>query len=311
MSVVIATYTERRWDELVLAVDSVLRQEPPADEILVIVDYNDALLDRVRAELDVRTMGNRHEKGLNGVRNTAIQAAQGDLIIYMDDDAQAQPGWLAGMVALLDMPKASGGGGKALPDWEVKRPRWFPDEMLWMVGAWYKGHPDTLTEVRNVFGCSCIFRKDALQQVGGFRTDLGRTASSLPISCEDTELCIRLRREVGPIYFAPEAVVHHKVHAFRTKPGYVVKRAYAEGLSKAMVAAYVGQDSALETERAYVSRTLPRGVLRGIGDAFRGDLAGLGRAATIIVGLAVTGVGYAVGRVLYRKPKARVSPGTD
>jgi len=300
VSVVIATYTERRWDEMVLAVESVLRQEPPPDEILLIVDYNPELLARVQAELPVRAIANTHEKGLNGVRNTAIDEAVGDLVVYLDDDAQAEVGWLKEMVSLMALPGASGGGGKALPDWEVERPAWFPDEMLWMVGSWYKGHPDTRSEVRNVFGCSCIFRKDALVQMGGFRTGLGRTTGSLPISCEDTELCIRLRREVGPIYFAPEAIVYHKVHAFRTKPSYILKRAYAEGLSKALVTMHVGKDDALETERTYTFQVLPKGVLRGIGDAFHGDLSGLGRAITIIVGFSVTVLGYAIGRVIYR-----------
>jgi hypothetical protein len=42
-------------------------------------------------------------------------------------------------------------------------------------------------------------------------------------------------------------------------------------------------------------RTLPAGVLRGVRDGLRGDLAGLSRAAHIVAGLVLTASGYAAG----------------
>jgi hypothetical protein len=58
-----------------------------------------------------------------------------------------------------------------------------------------------------------------------------------------------------------------------------------------------GSDHALASERDYVARVLPAGVARGLIDALRGDPAGVGRSVSIVLGLAVTVAGYAVGRL--------------
>jgi hypothetical protein len=55
--------------------------------------------------------------------------------------------------------------------------------------------------------------------------------------------------------------------------------------------------SALSSERSYALRTLPRGAVRGLGDAVRrGDPRGASRTLAIGAGLGVTAAGYAVGR---------------
>ena len=70
------------------------------------------------------------------------------------------------------------------------------------------------------------------------------------------------------------------------------RRCRAEGRSKALVSRLAGQDEALSTERGYVTRTLPRGVLRGLSAALRGDLGGLGRAWAIVEGTTLTVLAY-------------------
>ena len=62
-----------------------------------------------------------------------------------------------------------------------------------------------------------------------------------------------------------------------------------------MVTRSVGANDGLSSERQYTTKTLPRGVVRGLGDALRGDAAGAGRAGAIIAGLATVTAGYAVG----------------
>lgn len=91
---------------------------------------------------------------------------------------------------------------------------------------------------------------------------------------------------------------------------YFRARCFAEGLSKAQVAARVGSERALASERTYARRVLPRGVARGLGDARRGDLAALGRAAAIIAGLGTTSAGYARGRLMTARAD-RARPGLD
>ena len=76
-TVVICVYTEKRWDDIVAAVGSVLDQDVRAAEVLVVVDHNPALLERARGVFGegVRVLPNAHRQGLSGARNTAVAAA--------------------------------------------------------------------------------------------------------------------------------------------------------------------------------------------------------------------------------------------
>ena len=99
-TVVICVYTEKRWDDIVAAVGSVRAQDVSAAEVLVVVDHNPALLDRAAGALGegVRVLANAHRQGLSGARNTAVAAASGDIVVFLDDDAAAQLGFSSGDV---------------------------------------------------------------------------------------------------------------------------------------------------------------------------------------------------------------------
>jgi hypothetical protein len=99
------------------------------------------------------------------------------------------------------------------------------------------------------------------------------------------------------ILLEPAAVVWHTVNSQRTTRRYFRRRCLGEGRSKAVVAALVGQGRALDTERRYVSRVLPAGAVRGLGQLARGDVEGAERSWAIVEGLALTAIGYGGTRV--------------
>ena len=141
------------------------------------------------------------------------------------------------------------------------------------------------------------FRRSAVLDAGGFTQGIGRSGS-VPLGCEETELAIRASaRTGGEIVQLPRCVVEHRVPPWRTSFVYFRRRCYAEGLSKALVARYVGSDRALASERGYVARTLPRGVVRSLGEALGGDAHALLRAGAMVVGLLITAAGYVRGRL--------------
>ena len=72
-------------------------------------------------------------------------------------------------------------------------------------------------------------------------------------------------------------------------------RCYDEGFGKALLSQILGVQDGLSSERAYMFRALPLGVMRGLRDALKGDLTGLGRITAILAGLGVTATGYVVG----------------
>ncbi|MDA0636728.1 glycosyltransferase family 2 protein [Nonomuraea sp. MCN248] len=303
-SVVICVYTEDRWEDIRQAVESVERQTRPPHELILVVDHNpDLHLKLKRAYPDATVVENSHEQGLSGGKNTGVAAAGGEIVAFLDDDAVADPGWLEALEEGFQDPGVVGVGGRTEPIWASgRRPRWFPHEFDWTVGCTYRGMPEVKAPIRNVMGGNAAFLRDAVSEVGGFHSGIGRSVQgrkSRPLGCEETEFCIRLsqRRPGSVMIFQPAAVIGHKVSRQRETFAYFRSRCYAEGLSKALVTREVGTQDGLSSERAHAMKTLPLGALRGLGEAVRGDVGGLGRAFAIVVGLAWTAWGYLVGSI--------------
>ena len=176
VSVVICTYDEQRWNALARAVTSVVHEDAGAAEVIIVVDHNPALQDRVERELDgVRTIANTGPQGLAGARNSGIDAARSPIVAFLDDDAVADPDWVPAIAGPYADPAVVAVGGKILPAWEAGRPpTWLPDEFDWVVGCTYLGVPDTRDEVRNLIGANMSFRRDVFDEVGTFAPGMGR-----------------------------------------------------------------------------------------------------------------------------------------
>lgn len=305
VSVIICAHTEERYDDLVEAVQSMQDQTERPLETIVSIDHNPALFERISERWadasDVVVIENTQERGLSGARNSGIAIAMGDVIAFLDDDAVAEHDWLENIQTGYADPKVAGIGGKINPRWLAGKPRWFPEEFNWVVGCTYRGMPTETAPVRNLIGANMSFRRDVFETAGLFRTGMGRV-DSLPVGCEETEICIRYTQKKPDRVFLynPDARVDHKVPGKRGTWHYFRSRCYYEGRSKAMVSKMVGSGDGLSSERSYTMRVLPLGVLRGIGDAlFKLDFSGLGRSTAIVIGLLTTGFGYLRGA---RKP---------
>ena len=308
-SVVICAYTEARWEQLCQAVSSVQAQRRPVDEIIVVIDHNDALLDRARETFSTASvLANASSQGLSGARNTGIDASTGDIVCFLDDDAAAEEDWSAHLLAPYADRRVLGVGGAATPAWETAEPAWWPGEFGWVVGCSYRGQPTTTSPVRNLMGCNMSLRRTVLSAVGGFDTGLGRQGDN-QLGCEETELCIRAGQLFpdGAFLHEPAAVVHHHVPGQRASWRYFADRCRAEGISKAGVARRVGRSAALASEAGYVRRVLPTGVLANLGRSLHGDLAGVARAGAIVAGLSLTATGFLSARWAPRRQSARIA----
>lgn len=306
-AVIICAYSDERFDDLVAAIHSVQTQTLPAREIVVVVDHNPALFDRVRQRFpDVVVVENRLAPGAGCARNTGVAASRSRYIAFLDDDAQADPGWLANLAEGFQDGQALGVGGVLLPRWKSRRPPWFPAEFNWVVGCSYTGLPEVPARVRNLIAANMSVRRDVFNEIGGFRVGYGNVKVGSPRRAfwvrsisgdEETELCIRALKTYPQGYWwhCPRAIAMHNVPVARTHLTYYLRRCYDEGVGKALLSRIVGVGAGLSAERTHVVRTLPRGVWHGVQDAVQGDLSGLGRAAAIVVGLIVTTLGYLIG----------------
>jgi len=310
VSVVIPTYSEKRWHQLVRAVASARAQRHRAAEIVVVVDHNEALYQRARRDLPgVTVLENLYAQGASGTRNSGAFHTQTPLIAFLDDDTVASPTWLRNLVAAMHDPEVVGAGGGIDPAWERGRPRWMPDEFLWTVGGSYAGLPTSTAPIRNVWSESMVVRRYTFLAVGGFRTGFGKLGErSRP---EDTELCLRMSAvDGGHWLYVPDAVIRHDVPAARCTFGFFLRRCYHEGRGKVQMAGlHTGSDT-LGTERDYL-RSLPRAVVRHIAAASRGrGVTHALRAGGVLAGVAAAGVGGAVETLAGRRPAPGAVPET-
>jgi glycosyltransferase involved in cell wall biosynthesis len=180
VSVVIPTYNYGRF--VTEAVDSVLAQTRPAEEIIVVDDGStDDTRERLRPyEGRVRYVY-QNNQGLSAARNAGIRAARGDLIALLDSDDLWHPAKLAFQVqAMTRSPELGLVAADAVRDlkqgWpEVGEPGPLPLRAVTL--------RDLL--IRSRFGPSGVLvRKPCFDAVGDFDTALR--------SAEDRDMWIRI-----------------------------------------------------------------------------------------------------------------------
>lgn len=280
------------------AIDSTTAQIGAADEAIVVVDHNTALLERLRTDdttrRGVHVVPNSETRGLSGARNTGLAAATGEVVVFLDDDAALEPEALAGIRTRFARPELVAVGGAVDAQWEGDRaPSWFPSEFGWVVGCDYRGLPADGATIRNPIGAAMAVRRDALTVIGGFSHRLGRRGT-FPAGCEETLMGIALREHFPSSDIVRDTAfrVRHRVTADRATVRYFLHRCFQEGRSKAVLATLASTSTALSSERSYAARTLTSGLWLHR----RRPL----RALALVVGFAATTGGFVVGTVATR-----------
>ena len=302
VSVIICAYTEKRWEQTRAALESALRQDPPPQEVLLVVDHNPALAERARREVSLVTvLESAGPPGLSGARNTGLKTVTQPVTAFLDDDAEGRDGWLEQLVAPYNSPEVVATGGGVHPRWPDRRPQWLPPEFDWVVGCSYRGLPEAIGQVRNPIGANMSMRTDLALEAGGFDESVGRVGSNTR-GCEETELSIRMTasRAGAIIVYVPAAGVDHHVAPERLKFGYFVRRCWHEGLSKADVVRLVGSAAGLQRERRQTAVVIPTALMRELRGLVTGHAGAAARFGTLIAGLTAAAAGYFSGRASQR-----------
>ena len=188
----------------------------PDHEVIVVSDGStDDSAEIARSFPGVRVI-ETPQRGLSAARNTAMAAASGEIVAYIDDDAIPDPDWLAHLAPAFASEDCVAAGGPNVPPPDSGR--------VAQCVANAPGGPTHVLisdrEAEHIPGCNMAIRKRALEELGGFDPQF-RAAG------DDVDACWRLLEAGGRITFCPGAVVCH--HRRRTVRGYLrQQRAYGK-----------------------------------------------------------------------------------
>ena len=310
VSVVVCAYSQQRWEQTCAAVDSVLCQQPSPVQVLLVIDHNSALAERARRELpSLLVLESDDVPGTSGARNSGLRAASQPITVFLDDDAEARPGWLAALIEPYGSPDVVATGGSVHPRWPERRPTWLSPAFDWAVGCSYLGLPDSIGVVRNPIGANMSVQTRLALDVGGFDTGLGRVGTR-PVGCEETDLAMRLTasRPGSVVLYVPSAAVDHHVARERLRFSYFLRRCWHEGLSKAILVRRAGSSAGLERERRHVATVIPAALFQELRRAAGGDLDALPRVIAVLGGLTAAVAGYLTGRTPLAAPRQSRRP---
>lgn len=197
VSAVIPCYNGERF--LGPAIEALLNQTRPADEVIVVDDGStDGSAGVAQRYPQVRLIQHKGNKGLSQARNTALETAAGDTIVYTDVDAYADSGLIQAMVAEYTSDDIGGVGGQGIES-NIRN----------IYDLWRKSHASQTSgdhPNRNagfLWGLCSSFRKQALEKVGGFDTFYRTNA-------EDVDITLRLRKAGYRLVYTPDARVYHQ-----------------------------------------------------------------------------------------------------
>lgn len=301
VSVVVPTYSLDRYPDFCDCVDALLEQTYDDIEIVVIVDGNEAVYQRVCQDYGdkdaVVSYLSHDDAGPLKRGNMGVIQSSGDIVALTDDDAVPEKDWIEQLVDTYERNDAIAVGGQMTADWVVGKAEYIPEEFYFLIGVTHRGFPTTEQEVRNTFGANLSFKRDVFMKLGGIKLG-GIDPSS--VQGRETEFCARLRRiyDEGVIY-NPDATVSHKIYQYRTEPKWLLERAFWQGYSKRAMETLVPESSDEESEqlRRLLIQFIPRRVWNLLVAPTKSRVNQL---VMLFLLLATTGIGYLYGILRWR-----------
>ncbi|SHT77893.1 putative glycosyltransferase [Mycobacteroides abscessus subsp. abscessus] len=298
--VIICTHSLQRWGLLSRAVESVLAQPVLPQQLIIAVDHNDELVERCRREwgadnqyspVRIIAVPNQFAGRKGSTINTALLHTQSEVIVFLDDDAEASPDWLERILAVYaTRPNVVAVGCAPLPNYEGPRPPWFPPEFDWVLGCHYQSLPNELAPTNRLIGTCLSARRDAVLDIGGWHQD----------DHDDMDVSERLTHRFGPsnVLYEPEATVRHFVPAERLTWSYFWRRCYYTNQRKPTVLADMGGAANMRAEFRFVWNVL-KTIPSAIGSAVIGRPQRLIQTLTSIIGIVLAGSGYAIAKARF------------
>jgi glycosyltransferase involved in cell wall biosynthesis len=239
ISVIVATHNRR--DLLERTVAALRTQACPAGGLEIVVVDNastDGTFEALQAWAG--RPGGHPVKALYETRpgksfavNAGVSAAAGSVLAFTDDDVVPQPGWAAALARAMAETGADFCAGRIRPIWGAPPPAWVSPALYGVLAIPDNG-PDRLliklgaNEHVMPIGANMAVRREVLDRLGGWRSDLGKLRDTLR-SGEDHEFYLRMLHAGLTGVYEPDALVAHLVPAERLRRGYFVRWLHDNG----------------------------------------------------------------------------------
>ncbi len=238
ISVAICTYNRERY--LPQLFDSIANQDIDRTLFEVILVNNNSPGNTKELFEEFKTKNpdiisiykEEHQQGLSFSRNNAIEAAQFELITFLDDDAFIDSKYLSELMRIFQQEDVTAIGGKILLHYETEVPNWENPYLNSLLGYFNKG--DVAFDFnRHDYprGSNMAFRTHIFNEIGPFNIALGRIGSQL-IGGEEKDLFNRIYQKKYRVVYAPLAIVYHSVPIERTKSSFIKQQALGTGSSE-------------------------------------------------------------------------------
>ena len=158
----------------------------------------------------VRLIANRENRGFCAGNNQGIAAARGRCIALLNNDAEADPAWLAELLRAFDQGGDVGMAASKILVWEDRQTIDKAGHLIYPdgqnrgrgTGETDRGQYNRQEETAWPDGCAAMYSKAMLDRIGGFDEDFFAYA-------DDAELGLRARIAGWRCLYMPKAVVYH------------------------------------------------------------------------------------------------------
>jgi GT2 family glycosyltransferase len=209
ISVVIVNWN--RKELLRACLESVGRQAGVEFETIVVDNGSrDGSAEMAEKEFGARVIRNVANRGFCAANNQGIAAARGEFVALLNNDAEAESGWLAALDRAATRAADVGMAASKVLVWEEPQRIDKVGHLIYPdgqnrgrgSGANDTGQFDREEEVLWPDGCAAMYRKKMLDEIGGFDEDFFAYG-------DDAELGLRARIAGWKCIYTPEAVVRH------------------------------------------------------------------------------------------------------
>lgn len=246
-SVVVCSYNGART--IAQCLEGLSKLTYPKFEVIVVDDGSTDETATIASRFDCNVISIPNG-GLSNARNVGAQAATGDVIAYLDDDAFPTTYWLHFLAEAYRRSDHVGMGGPNVPPHNVNAVAKCVDNAPG--GPTHVLLTDEVAE--HLPGCNLSIRRDALEAIGGFDPKF-RCAG------DDVDVCWRLQAMGGTLGFSPGAVVwHHRRH---TVSGYL-KQQKGYGKAESLLEQKWPDKYNASGHHTFVGRIYGRGVIHAL-----------------------------------------------